>query len=224
MPRLLCPIALVMCAPLAPAQFQYAYDDGVANINVGPPSSFAQFPNTDLLWGNYFEADPTNAVLTSLEIGFGSFSSQPREVEILVYDDADDDFDPTDIASAPLFRTTILATDEPEPFARTLVDLGGPIAVEGGFFVAALVRGAAPGNEAAAALDPDASGDNSWLFYYGDADTDDLSFDIGFASEANNPAVFPFTGNWAIRANAVPGPAGAAALAFGGVALLRRRR
>ncbi len=217
-------IATLACASGASAQLQYAYDDGTANVNVGPPSSFSQFPNTDFLWGNYFEADPDNTLLTSVEIDFGSFSSVPRDVEILIYNDANNDFDPTDISGAPLFQTTIQATPSAVPFERTVIDLGGTIDVDGGFFVAALVRSAAPGMEAAAALDSDTSGDNSWLFYYPNTNTDDLSFDIGFVSETNNAAVFPITGNWAIRANAIPTPGGATIALLAGALTLRRRR
>ena len=199
----------------------YQLDDGSGNVNVGPPSTF----DADMLWGNYFVAQPEGRQIFELQVGLGTSYprdefNQPVPLTLYLFDDPDDDGDPSN--AIPVAETTIV----PTVFTQSGFNIAPipPTIVDGGFFVAALIRGAVPGNESAAALDPDGSGDNSWLFYYGDANTDDLSFDIGFASEANNGAVFPFTGNWAIRANAVPAPAGAALLALTGIVGLRRRR
>ena len=216
-------IAFAAALASTSAAFTYQYDDGTANVNIGPPSSFAQFPNTDFMWGKFFEVQNGQNQITSVEVGFGSFSVEPREVEILVYETGSSDFDPFTFSGGPLFSTVINATSDTLD-TRTTITLPTPVEVDTGFFVAALIRDADPGNEAAARLDTDGSGENSWLVYFPEADTSDIGGSLGFAAEGNNSGVFIFPGNFVIRANAVPSPGAAGLIVIGAVAAGRRRR
>lgn len=210
------------CAP-ALGDFTYSLDDGSGNINVGPPSSFDEFDNTDMVWGNMFEVVDDRDTIVSISVNFGSLSAEPREVSLIVWDDADNDADPTDITGAPVSSFTVSATDTPIGSFATF-DLPNAAAVDGGFFIAAAIRGAVPGGESAANLDPDSPGDDSWLIYSPDLDANNLASSIGFASPTSNGAFFPFEGAWTLRANAIPTPGAPLALGLGWVLASRRLR
>jgi len=215
---------LIMAAPAASiAAFEYTLDDGTGNVNVGPPSSFDQFPNTDMIWGNYFTEQNGQNELTSIRLGVGSLVTEPRTISLIVWDDANDDNDPTDINAAPLISFDVQVTDTGLGEFLSF-DLPQSVTIDGGFFVAAVLRNADPGDDAPGNLDPDSDGANSWLIYSPDLVEDDLSTSIGFATPMNNPSFVPIFGAWTIRATAIPAPAGVGALVLAGLAATRRRR
>lgn len=201
---------------------EYAYDDGVSNVLLGPPSSFAQFGDIDMLWGNYFYTDAPSETLTSVSFGMGNLSSDPT-VSVWVFNDADNDGDPTN--AVPVFSTT--TTAENLGFDFNVVDVT-PTEVTGGFFVAighlaVLGDGNSPTSyPAPARFDPDGRADRSWFFYDNDIPENDLA-SSGFVSRMDGPQV-PIQGAFAIRATTIPAPAGVLALAGAGLVGLRRRR
>lgn len=46
---------------------EYSLDDGDGDANIGPPSSFSP----DMLWGNYFTAQPGGQFITKISVAFG---------------------------------------------------------------------------------------------------------------------------------------------------------
>jgi len=220
-------VALFACAGAvstpALGDFTYALDDGTGSVNIGPPSSFDAFDNTDMIWGNMFEVAGGQDTIVSISVNFGSLSVEPRDVTLIVWDDANNDGDPTDITGPPVSSFTVSATGTPIGSFATY-ELPSAAVVDGKFFVAAAIRGAVPGGEAAANMDTDSAGDNSWLIYSPDLNEDNLAASIGFASPTSNEAFFVFEGAWTLRANAVPAPGAAFALGFGALFASRRRR
>ena len=198
--------AIALPAGSASASFQYAYDDGVSNITAGPAGFDA-----DVLWGNYFEAAPGAETITSIQFGFGGWGagigSPTPPVTVYLFEDADDDFDPT-TNTVPLVSVTTTAADTG---LSGLIDvaLPTPTTVSGGFFVAVRTF-ARDGADLVTRRDPDARADRSWLFYDGTINPNDLG-GSPFILPLDTPGV-PFAGAWNIRAVGVPTP-GAVALA-----------
>ena len=196
---------LVLGAPAAPER-DYRLDDGVANITLGPPSSFAKFGDIDMLWGNYyFTIDPTERV-TRVDFGLGDLSAGDL-VHIWIFDDPDNDADPTN--AQPVF--SLSTTGANLGFDFNTVEI--PSAeVSGGFFVAVghlaelTFPGGAPDYPAPARFDPDARADRSWFFYDDDIPETDLA-SSGFVSRMDGKFV-PIPGAFAIRATTSPCPSG----------------
>lgn len=211
-------VAALSHAALA-ATVQYSYDDGDGNTNQGPPSSF----DPDMLWGNYFEAQPGGEVITQISVAFGptfpSLANGP--VTFWLLDDPDDDFDPRNATAL----TSVQAT--PDVFNDNFftVDID-PTLVTGGFFVgaSALLDG---GADRPARVDTNASGDRSWFFYAPSiADTINDLAAAPFGTRNDNTQFVVFPGAFMVRATGVPVPAaptGVAMLAFGALATRRRR-
>lgn len=216
-----------LAAPLATPALatEYFYDDGISNITFGPPRTFEPYGDVDMLWGNYFQTEQPSEVVTRVSFGLGRLSGGTEgEVSVWIFDDPDNDFDPTN--AVPIFNTTLTAHNL--GFDFNVVDIA-PTTVSGGFFVAighlaelAYVDGQAsypsPGR-----FDPDAPGDRSWFFYDSDIPEDNLGAS-GFVQRMDGPYV-PIQGAFAVRATTVPAPGAAslAALALG-VGFPRRRR
>ncbi len=212
-------VALALVTPAA-LSADYLYDDGVSSVLLGPPDSFEEFGDIDMLWGNYFFTDDPTEQVTTVSFGLGSLSADPT-VSIWIFDDPDNDADPTN--AVPVFSTTTTGVNL--GFDFNVLDVGS-VDVSGGFFVAIghlaelSYPGGSPDYPAPARFDPDARPDRSWFFYDDDIPEHDLA-SSGFASRMDGPFV-PIQGAFAIRATTVPAPATAGALA--GLAALRRRR
>ena len=88
-------LATVLCGlqPVS-ASVQYIYDDGGMNVGVGPPSQFPSDP--EMGWGNYFTAEEGGEVITEVSFALGSSFPEGREVMVALFDDPNDDLDPTD--------------------------------------------------------------------------------------------------------------------------------
>ncbi len=220
-----CPSGVVIAALAStlqtPAQAtDYFYDDGISNVLLGPPSSFEEFGDIDMLWGNYFFTELATESVTTVSFGLGSLSADST-VSIWIFDDPDNDADPTN--AAPVFSTTTAGQNL--GFGFNVLDVGS-VEVSGGFFVAVghlaelTYPGGSPDYPAPARFDPDARADRSWFFYDDDIPEDDLA-SSGFASRMDGPFV-PIQGAFAVRATTVPAPATAWLAA--GLALGRRRR
>ncbi len=221
-----CRIAALLAAAAtsaaAAADVTYQYDDGVSNITFGPPSSFAQFGDIDMLWGNYFFAEPGGMTITSIDFGLGELSPG-GEVSIWVFDDPDDDANPTN--ANPIFNTTTIGQDL--GFNFNSIDIT-PTDVSGGFFVAVGhlavldTSSGSPDYPSPGRFDPDSRADRSWFFYDDDIPENDLG-SSGFFTRMDGPQV-PIPGAFAIRANAIPTPGAALILTTAGAALTTRRR
>lgn len=186
-------------AHAACADVSYAYDDGISSITLGPPSTFAEFGDIDVLWGNYFFAEPSGAFVTRIDFGLGSLSSGGQDaVKLWIFVDQDNDADPTN--AVPIYSTEVIAEDL--GFGFSSVEVPG-VQVDGGFFVAvghvaeldspgALNRYPSP-----ARYDPDGRADRSWFFYDSDIPEDDLA-SSGFVQRMDGPFV-TIQGAFAIR-------------------------
>jgi len=183
----------------AAATFEYAYDDGDGDTNQGPPSTF----DPDMLWGNYYLAQPGGEIITRLSVAFGptfpSLANGPVTFWLLEDDDAD--FDPRNahvIASVP-------AT--PDVFNDTFfsVDLS-PTWVHGGFFVGASAK-LQGGEDRPARVDTNAPGDKSWFFYAPDiaATIDDLAA-APFGARMDDTTVVVLPGAFMVRASGEAAP------------------
>lgn len=183
----------------AASTFEYVYDDGDGDTNQGPPSTF----DPDMLWGNYYLAQPGGEIITRLSVAFGptfpSLASGPVTFWLLEDDDAD--FDPRNahvVASVP-------AT--PDVFNDTFfnVDLS-PTWVHGGFFVGASAK-LQGGEDLPARVDTNASGDKSWFFYAPDiaSTIDDLAA-APFGARMDDTTVVVLPGAFMVRANGEAAP------------------
>lgn len=206
MMRCVCVLSVVCVAGAAFGELDFRYDDGVSNITFGPPRSFEPFGDIDMLWGNYFFAPDGGAIIDTVSFGLGDLSAG-NEVSVWVFDDPDDDADPTN--AVPIFSLTTTGQNLGFGFNEVSID---PTRVDGGFFVAIghLAELTFPGGQAdypaPARFDPDGRADRSWFFYDDDIPEDDLA-SSGFFSRLDGPQV-PIPGALAIRASgvAVPGP------------------
>jgi uncharacterized protein YkuJ len=209
-------------AGVVQAEVTYQYDDGVSNVTFGPPSSFEPFGDIDMLWGNYFFAEPGGMTITSIDFGLGELSPGGA-VSLWVFDDPDDDADPTN--AQPIF--TVNTVGQNLGFDFNSVDIT-PTDVFGGFFVAVGHLAELDRSEgfaeypAPARFDPDARADRSWFFYDDDIPENDLA-SSGFVGRMDGPQA-PIPGGFAIRANAIPAPGAVGVLAFAGLCASRRRR
>jgi hypothetical protein len=226
--RTCCVIAAITLAlPLtahAGLTTEYAYDDGVSNITLGPPSSFEEFGDIDMLWGNYFFTDSPQEFVTAVSFGLGDLSADPT-VSIWIFNDPDNDEDPTN--AVPIFNTTMVGENLGFEFNVASIP---SVAVTGGFFVAighlAELTYPTPGDPdypSPARFDPDGRADRSWFFYDDDIPVNDLG-SSGFVQPMNGPFV-PIQGAFAIRATTslIPAPAAWCVLVMG-IAGRRRRR
>lgn len=195
-------LAFSVSADAAADTVLYQIDDGSGNVNIGPPSTFS----ADMLWGNYFQALPQGEQITELRVGLGTSYprdefSQPLPLTLYLYDDPDNDGDPTN--ATLVAATTII----PTIFTQTGFNTAPiePTIIEGGFFVAARVFARA-GIDRPARLDPQPSGgDQSWLVYAEEIKPDDLGASPFFTT-MNDPENVVIFGAWMIRAEGQPKP------------------
>lgn len=181
------------------AGMEYAYDDGDGDTNMGPPSSF----DPDMLWGNYFMAQPGGEIITRISIAFGptfpSLADGP--VTFWLLQDADADFDPGNAWAIASVQAT------PDVFNDNYysVDLP-PTWVHDGFFVAASAK-LQGGEDAPARVDTGDAGDKSWFYYAPDiaATIDDLA-SAPFGSRMDDTQFVVFPGAFMIRASGEPAP------------------
>ncbi|MCB9849374.1 MAG: hypothetical protein H6817_01565 [Phycisphaerales bacterium] len=217
--------ALVMPSSARAGMTSHQYDDGVSNITLGPPDSFSIYGDIDMLWGNYFFAAAPAERITEVSFGLGDLSADPT-VSIWVFDDPDDDADPTN--AVPVFNTTMTGTDLGFGFNVATI---APTLVEGGFFVAVghlaqLTEDefGDPDYPSPARFDPDGRADRSWFFYDSDIPEENLA-GSGFFTRMDGPQV-PIQGAFAIRAEGVVVPEPGAALTLvtlAGWLVVRRR-
>jgi hypothetical protein len=202
------------------AQTTYQYDDGVSNVTFGPPSSFEPFGDIDILWGNYFFTNDPTELVTEVSFGLGELSAGGN-VSIWIFDDPDNDADPTN--AVPVFSMQTVGQNLGFDFNVQGVT---PTAVSGGFFVAIghlavlTYPDGNPDYPSPGRFDPDARADRSWFFYDNDIPEQDLG-SSGFFTRMDGPQV-PIPGAFAIRATTVPEPA--AAILLGLATLILRRR
>ena len=207
-------LCLVLGGAAGPAAAitQYLLDDG------DPETAFGMSLNNDLLWLNVFEALPGAETVVSIELmwshsGFTNGAGGPATV--LLYDDPNDDGDPTD----GVLLTSVLTTME-QKGTETLVSVPIPATVVSGFFmVAALVTDAPNGLLFPAAMDISAPQGRSYIGFGVDLDPSTLA-GVNAVGTVGNPST---DANFVLRATAVPEPS-TALLTLGGLAALGLRR
>ncbi|MEO7432968.1 MAG: choice-of-anchor Q domain-containing protein [Dokdonella sp.] len=179
--------------PTTPATYAYSYDDGDGDTNQGPPSTF----DPDMLWGNYYMAQPGGQFVTHLSVAFGptfpSLANGAVTFWLLQDDDADDD--PTNAHVIGSVQAT------PDVFNDTFYEVAiSPTYVHGGFFVGASAK-LLGGQDRPARVDTNASGHDSWFFYAPDigATINDLA-SAPFGTRNDNPAYVVLPGAFMVRA------------------------
>jgi hypothetical protein len=191
-------------APAAPQEargtFEYLYDDGAGNVNIGPPSTF----DPDMLWGNYFFSDPAGQQITEIAVAFGpTFPSAATEpVTFWLLDDPDADADPRTNASVLRSVDSMPDTLGGNFFFRVPID--PPAEVGAAFFVGASVflQG---GEDRPARVDTDGRADRSWFFYAPDiAAVIDSLAGAPFGTRMDDGTNVPFPGAFMIRAVGQP--------------------
>lgn len=182
--------------PTTPATYTYSYDDGDGDTNQGPPSTF----DPDMLWGNYYMAQPGGQFVTHLSVAFGptfpSLSNGPVTFWLLQDDDADDD--PTNAHVIGSVQAT------PDVFNDNFYEVEiSPTYVHGGFFVGASAK-LLGGQDRPARVDTNASGHDSWFFYAPDigATINNLA-SAPFGTRNDNPAYVVLPGAFMVRAAGV---------------------
>lgn len=198
-----------LLASAASASFQYRVDDGAGSGNSG----FAD--PSDMLWGNYFFAQPGAEVITTISAAFGNIDGRP--ITIHLYDDPDDDGNPAN--AIRLLSTEAFAS---RPANNFIADYAiQPTPVMGGFFVAIQRRTEA--FEFPARRDDTTPMGQSWLAAAPrdqGLNLDDLGASPIFRNLNQN--IPP--SNWMVRATGIPAPAGACIGFFAACSAVPRRR
>lgn len=197
MKALVTAVAALACAgSVFAASVEYIIDDGNGDTNQGPPSTF----DPDTLWGNYFEAQVGGEVITSVSVAFGPTFPTGGPVTVWLFDDPDDDFDPTN--AVPLTSATLEHDGTSNDVFRTFAI--EPTEVSGGFFVAAnaFLFG---GVDRPLRVDTNHPGDRSWFFYAPEIDdvVDDLA-SAPFGTRMDNTEFVIFPGAFMVRASGEP--------------------
>ncbi len=194
-------VALLAAPAVADVETEYREDDGVSNVTLGPPSSFEEFGDIDMLWGNYYFTNEPSELVTLVSFGMGSMSAG-NQVHVWVFDDPDDDADPTN--AVPLYNATVTAANLGFDFNTHAVP---GVEVSGGFFVAVghlaelTYPGGFPDYPSPARFDPDGRPDRSWFFYDDDIPETDLA-SSGYFTRMDGPDV-PIQGAFAVRATTI---------------------
>lgn len=209
-PAALLALAALTAHAAADIETEHLEDDGVANITLGPPSSFEEFGDIDMLWGNYYFTTHEYEVVTQVRFGLGDLSAG-EQVRVWIFDDPDDDADPTN--AVPVHSVTTTAANLGFDFNELDIPLSIPrVEVSGGFFIAIghLAELTFPGGSAdypaPARFDPDGRADRSWFFYDDDIPETDLA-SSGFVSRMDGKFV-PIPGAFAVRATTRRSPVG----------------
>ncbi len=187
-------LAAALAASSAHADtFLYAAEDG-GNSD----SSLSQF-DANVTWGNTFTVEPNPKggsfdTITTVQLALAqAFADSARPIEILIYEDPDDDtpaFDPARAVLISRTTTTAIPTPDGEPANYAIT----PTTVEGRFFVA--VNMDALQNEPVLRQDFFEPGDSAWTFY-NPAGTPQLV--LGDSLFIGNNIDFG-TGTWVVRA------------------------
>lgn len=172
---------------------EYIHDDGAANINMGPPSTF----DPDMLWGNYFFTEEGGEVIIEISAAFGptwpSLPDNPPTFWIL--DDPDMDMDPRNAMAL----MSIQATPDVSGNNFFTVEIP-PTHVSGAFFVGVSAK-LLGGQDAPARVDTDGPAEMAWFFYA--PEIKDVINDLAsapFGTQMSNPEFVPFPGVFMIRA------------------------
>jgi len=177
-------------SPFNESDFIYTIDDGTNETSLGIRDG------ADIVWLNAFEAKEGATTITALATAFGSSQPLGSNVEFLLYEDPNDDGDPTD---ANLLESVTTTTDV-SGNADFQIEPIPPTEVEGVFFVAVLVPST---SNFPAPLDEDSDQGASWVANAdpGTFDTSDLS---GSSNQSQDPpsltADIGYPGNWLLRA------------------------
>ncbi len=220
------PYLLVLLLAGSPvAGFDFVADDGSGNFNTGP-----SFNDTDFIWGNFFTTDEP-MVIVEVSVAFGRVA-QGRPVELLVYDDLDNDGTPTalSLVGQASGLTGLSNANAAGPDVFTSYSMSDDAIVSGSFFVAAFISGIdglSPLSDAPARRDGGTIG-NGYIFFGPEGETDLNNLEALPASLAiGDPSVFGgLAGNNLVRAVGTPLPEptlAGTALLVGGL-LVRRRR
>ena len=175
----------------------YQLDDGTAENALGLTGG------GDVMWMNAFQAVDGSATITSIASAWGAGTGggvpEGQPAQFLLYDDPNNDGDPSDATLLTSVGTSVTA-----PHTNTFTEeYIPPTEVEGVFFIAALYRNHADGVNPAP-LDETTPQGASWI-----VGSDPGAFDI---SDLTNNSVPPgnlddlgFPGNWVLRADATNG-------------------
>lgn len=202
-------IGLLIASPAA-AMTVYSVDDGTSDITLGHGAS------GDLLWGNYFTAIGGARVISEIEIAFGSINVPVgRAYTALLYDDLDDDGDPT--GGLSLVASLVGTVQNPQGTGANTFEIAdiADTLVTGGFFVAIYMDGT--GNPFPALFDQTSNSGQSWFAENDTIGALDVNDPFGTSTLSGEPSAFAFPGNFMVRA--VPEPNGAALLAVAFLAL-----
>ena len=187
--------------PLDAMDATYQLDDGTAENAIGVAQG-----NLDLMWLNAFEVVEGAGTITSVSTAWGfpdaAEGNPPAGTEAiaLVYEDPDDDGDPT---NAVLLSQSPITVQNPGTDAFTTAAIEATN-VEGVFFVALLYPDQAPNTFPAPLDESSAYQEASWAAFDVNAE-----FDLEDLSNNSNPPSLigdaGLEGNWLLRADAGPG-------------------
>lgn len=182
-------------AELGPSLDEYAIDDGTQDNSIGLTGG------GDVIWLNQFNVLPGLETITTVSVAWGNVPNGTAAT-ILIYDDPNDDGDPTDAVLLTSFATTIANANTDTLNLIDVPDTNVGSAGDG-FFVGAYVTGG-PG-QFPAALDEASSAGRSWVA------GDDAG--LGNINDLSLNDLPPSTlvdvglpGNWMVRADAGPPP------------------
>ncbi len=146
--------ALASSSALSEGDETYRWDDGSSEAAVGILAG-------DILWGNYFTAEPGKETITSIALAWGApgvlSPSEGTPCTVLLYDDPDDDGDPSN-AILVATASTVVTNAGTDQFTTVPIS---PTMVDGGFFVAALITQG--DGEHPAAMDMTAPVNQAWV-------------------------------------------------------------
>ena len=175
---------------------EYFADDGSSENSLGSGTG------GDYLWGQYFQESTFGRNIDSLSIAFGD-SGVPvgTSFQVAVYDDMDDDFDPTKGLS--LLTSFSGFIESPGPVGSdNFQEIDIPdTEVFDGFFIAVFVRGTGSASQPAK-IDQTFNLGGSWFAEHDAPGGLDISDPFGSAIVGGAVADFGEAGNFLVRANA----------------------
>lgn len=181
-------------APTAAEDFVYTIDDGSAENALGLTDG------GDIMWLNAFEVADGAGTITDLATTLGSPDGDnpaPGPVRFVLYEDPNDDGDPTD---AEFLTETTVTIDDPGSGEFTVASIP-PTEVEGVFFIAALYQDHSAASFPAPMDESSPSQGASWVV----GETTPNSFNVqDLAANALAPTNLDevgFPANWLLRAD-----------------------
>lgn len=183
--------------PYQASDYVYQLDDGSSEDAIGLTDG------GDVMWLNAFETVEGATTITSIASAWGASGQEGvpegRPAEFLLYEDPNDDGDPTDAVLLERIDVTVQ-----DPHTDTFTEGAiSPTVVDGVFFVAALYadQQGGPDAEFPAPIDQDASQGASWIVGTttpNGFDAEDLGAN---ALPPSNVDELGFAGNWLLRAD-----------------------